>query len=182
MLIAVYALCCPFTGVVRYIGRTKNPAQRLEQHIRPSARSHVARWCKALAAQHDAPILRILEWTDNPLERERDYIATYRALGASLLNLADGGAHITHRPPPNIASYRHLVSQQWRATMWELARGRRMVREEYKAGIDAAIASLRAVRRRIQRTGDAVWLDQFERNCYSHIVKRTILDYPVLPR
>lgn len=89
----IYALAEPFTGAVRYVGKSNNPRGRLNRHI-SSARSyrrhtHLANWVRAMVI----PVLLVLEAVvleDWPLA-ERKWIARYKALGARLINHTAGG-------------------------------------------------------------------------------------------
>lgn len=89
----IYALCCPETGVVRYIGKANNSAARLKSHLRDARRrdTPVYRWIRKLAEGGRRPALTILasdcrDWKTE----EREQIQKHRLLG-KLLNVADGG-------------------------------------------------------------------------------------------
>ena len=89
----IYALCCPDTGEIRYIGKANNSAKRLASHIRDSRRRTfpVSCWIKKLSADGKRPVLKLLEAAEDWREAERRWIAVSRARGDRLLNLADGG-------------------------------------------------------------------------------------------
>ncbi len=77
-------------GRLRYIGKAENPERRLSGHMRETRRRHspLYSWLR----KHGKPEMRILEagccdWR----EAERRHIATARANGEDLLNLAEGG-------------------------------------------------------------------------------------------
>ena len=91
--IEIYALCCPDTDAVMYIGKAKNSAKRLKAHLRERRRKYpVYLWIADLIKQGKSPALRVLEtvresgWKD----AEKRLIAEYRAKG-ELLNIAAGG-------------------------------------------------------------------------------------------
>jgi group I intron endonuclease len=91
----IYALKCPDTLQVRYIGKAKNPQKRLQLHLIPSQRrshTHKNHWLSSLLALGKKPILEILERTTEAewQERERFYIQEYRQL-SELTNTTDGG-------------------------------------------------------------------------------------------
>jgi hypothetical protein len=89
----LYALHCPDSGEIRYIGKAVDSAKRFKAHLRDARRrsTPVYCWMRSLFDQGKAPHLSVLatswEWPDT----ERKLIAQYRADGARLLNVADGG-------------------------------------------------------------------------------------------
>lgn len=93
MTAEIYALCCPDTGEVRYIGKANNSAKRLKSHIRDARRrdTPVYRWVRKLGTAGKEPALRVLCVSDDWPTDERAQIAAYRASGARLLNVAEGG-------------------------------------------------------------------------------------------
>ena len=60
---SIYALLCPDTRAVRYIGKANDPARRLKTHIRDARRRRtpVYLWLRRLHAEGKAPILEIIE-------------------------------------------------------------------------------------------------------------------------
>ena len=94
----IYALTCPDTGEVRYIGKANNPQLRLKSHIsrdnnKRSERSHKSNWIKSLMESGKYPSMIILEEValSNWIEAEKKWIAHYRLNGAKLTNITDGG-------------------------------------------------------------------------------------------
>ena len=93
----IYALCCPDSGEVRYVGKANNPNNRIKGHIRDGsseANNHKVQWLKGLLAAGKQPKLKILAKV--PLKfweiAEREYITLYRGLmGKKLTNIGDGG-------------------------------------------------------------------------------------------
>src|SRR5208282_2401004 len=87
----VYVLRDPSTLEIRYVGVTKKSlGVRLSQHVwaaKNSGQSHVAHWVGALAVR---PMIEAVE-KDCSRSREIFWIKHYRALGARLTNLTDGG-------------------------------------------------------------------------------------------
>jgi hypothetical protein len=104
--IAIYALTDPNTGCVRYVGKSKDLDYRVRYgHLGSELRKaslHKSRWLRKLASVGLKPTVEVLEWADEAewQERERHWIAHYRALGAPLTNMTDGGdgGCITHTP------------------------------------------------------------------------------------
>jgi hypothetical protein len=90
----IYALCCPLTGEVRYVGKAMNARKRFAGHMRDANRrmTLVYLWIRTLHERGAAPILRVLERVhiEDWERREREHIAQFRTLGP-LLNMADGG-------------------------------------------------------------------------------------------
>ena len=100
--VTIYALCQPIdrwkTGPVRYVGKTVNTVwARVRAHAyrsKASPRLPVRRWLKKQIEAGNPFHIRHLEvvppgadWA----EREKFWIAKYRAEGADLLNLTEGG-------------------------------------------------------------------------------------------
>lgn len=86
----IYALCCPSTGEIRYIGKADDPKKRLKSHIRDAKRrkTPVYDWIN----KYGEPDMVVLasgcsDW----VSAEREAIEFGRHLGLRLLNLADGG-------------------------------------------------------------------------------------------
>lgn len=83
----VYALCEPSDGKIRYVGKSKNPAQRLEAHRSKSASSaNVRSWIESLGGDPQLEILQELPDETAALVAEQKTIARLRASGVKLLN------------------------------------------------------------------------------------------------
>ena len=96
----IYALCCPCTGEVRYIGKSNKPKDRLKAHIWSGKRaqsSYKRNWIDKLKSKGFRPELLVLEETivDNWKEREKHYIKYYKDLGCKLTNHCSGGEGLT---------------------------------------------------------------------------------------
>lgn len=98
MLVDIYGLCDPVTGVVRYVGKSSNTKRRLLSHLqsRTKIRTPLYLWINSLKEEGKSPDMKVLETceeVDWP-KREVAVIAEYRARNPAdqpLLNLADGG-------------------------------------------------------------------------------------------
>lgn len=91
----IYALKDPRTDEVRYVGKARSLNARMRGHkwdMRNSTKqTPKVVWLQSLSA---LPIIEVLEIVPAELdwmERERYWIAKYRAAGADLVNVTDGG-------------------------------------------------------------------------------------------
>ena len=96
MKVTIYSLHNPLTNELRYVGKTTAPLRkRLANHVHAARkyRHYTASWIKSLLEQGVRPVIREIEVVDLEFgsERERHWIAYYRASGARLTNLTDGG-------------------------------------------------------------------------------------------
>lgn len=89
MNVAIYGLCDPATGRIRYVGRSTQPQERLRQHLREARDERrgyrKCRWIRSLAA---APTLRILDWVapDDAVRAEGYWIRRLTRGGCRLVN------------------------------------------------------------------------------------------------
>lgn len=116
----IYALRCPETGAVRYIGKSNDPARRLNAHvsraISTGEQHHSANWIRALVARGLRPDLEVLAKV-SPIEDWRDveraYIAKAREAGLDLTNTSPGGEGVT-RSPDGIRRSIEGTKRSWR--------------------------------------------------------------------
>lgn len=100
---AIYALCEWPSGEPRYVGKTvQYIIDRRKSHIRASRnpRLPVHHWIKKRMDSGEGFLTKLIEHvpqSENWAERERHWIAKYRAEGASLLNLTAGGEGLPGR-------------------------------------------------------------------------------------
>lgn len=94
----IYALFCPDTGRIRYIGKADNPDVRLRAHITRARTTdeahHSCNWIRGLLVQGKEPVLRVIEVVDDGSdwrERERFHIEQARIKGHDLTNITPGG-------------------------------------------------------------------------------------------
>jgi group I intron endonuclease len=127
-LVYIYRLLDPLReNAVRYIGQSQDPERRLYEHLvraRCGDRNHRSTWLRKVLAAGLQPILEIVEeaTVDTWAERERYWIAHYRALGCPLVNHTDGGE--------GVLGLRH--SDDVRRKISEARRGRGQWPEERK--------------------------------------------------
>jgi hypothetical protein len=100
MLATIYGLHHPTTGELRYIGKTTESLERRMSAHRRDAKSlrrrHVYNWWRSLEGE---PVLRVLAQCQASAagSMERTLIAAFRAKGARLTNLTDGGEGVPGR-------------------------------------------------------------------------------------
>jgi hypothetical protein len=91
----IYGLVDPRSNCLRYIGKTTNLRHRFWRHTHPSSkdRTHRACWIRGIVAVGLLPRIEVITVVDRAVEdaEERYYIALFRAMGADLVNLSDGG-------------------------------------------------------------------------------------------
>ena len=85
----LYALVDPFTGEIRYVGKSNRPKKRYTAHLRDKSKTHKANWIRSLLGFGAKPILKILkrveysQWQD----KEKQYIKMF----SNLTNFTEGG-------------------------------------------------------------------------------------------
>lgn len=91
----IYALIDPRTQQCRYVGKTKNPKARMQQHANPKwgyglYRKH---WVESVLASGYKPEMVVLEDVEGEAWRESEqfWIANRKFMGASLVNGTIGG-------------------------------------------------------------------------------------------
>ncbi len=95
--LCVYALCDPRTLELRYIGKSMSGVLRPRRHTSPcelKAGTHKNNWVKQLRSIGMRPLVVILDLCQTPdelIRREIERIKQFRAEGAPLTNLTDGG-------------------------------------------------------------------------------------------
>ncbi|MDH1341897.1 GIY-YIG nuclease family protein [Ectopseudomonas oleovorans] len=113
-MVAIYALCDPGTGEIRYVGKASDPAARLKSHLRDARRraTPVYRWINKLGRSSQQPTMRVLVWTDDWRTDERRQITILRAEGCRLLNVAEGGDEPACSPAVRAANGRKVASMR----------------------------------------------------------------------
>ncbi len=97
MTVFIYALCCPLSGEIRYVGKTiSDPGHRLSQHLNHPKNDHKGNWLAKLQKDGLRPSIEVLDTIENSndedwQEVERFWIAYLRFLGCRLTNLENGG-------------------------------------------------------------------------------------------
>jgi len=132
----IYSLSDPRSCEVRYIGKTIAPlSRRLKEHLRDgrlaeSKSRHKQHWLAGLMAEGILPVIAELERGEGDntwQEAERRWITEYKAAGADLTNISEGGA----------GSHNRRTSEETRKLISEKLRGR-PVSEETRRRISEA--------------------------------------------
>jgi hypothetical protein len=89
----IYILRDPETNAIRYVGKADNLEKRLQRHLQKDVDSHRSRWVNSLKRRGLKPVIELVEEVpyDQWPERERYWIARFRAQGCDLTNTATGG-------------------------------------------------------------------------------------------
>lgn len=89
----IYALVCPNTDNVRYIGKSNNPQKRLHSHLTDGRLNHRRNWLMSLKNNNQLPIVEILDTVKFEEWQfwEQYYISLYKSFGFNLLNSTIGG-------------------------------------------------------------------------------------------
>lgn len=97
----IYALVCPISDEIRYIGKANDPKKRFCSHLIDKRINHKNAWILSLKKQDRIPVLEILDQVSiNEWEFwEQYYISLYKSFGFKLTNKGLGGEGMTcHRP------------------------------------------------------------------------------------
>lgn len=99
MRTALYGLCDPTTGELRYLGKTKRPPwMRLTQHMtearRNKRKTYKNNWIRSLLAVGLKPVMEIYDTVDGDGDHlEIAAIGIARSLGCRLTNAQAGGSY-----------------------------------------------------------------------------------------
>lgn len=88
--IIIYSISCPYTGNVKYIGKSKDFKTRIRKHLSATLKTRTSKWIHSL---DKAPIFDIIDEvnTDNWQEAEKGYIRLFKSIGCNLYNHTIGG-------------------------------------------------------------------------------------------
>ncbi len=90
----IYSLTDPFTGEIRYVGKSIRPRERLANQCNEKSNTHRCHWIQSVLAKGGRPIQTILEELSPDAdwqEAEKRWIAYGREQGWPLTNGTDGG-------------------------------------------------------------------------------------------
>ena len=91
----VYALSCPDSGRVMYVGQSSDIGNRFKQHCRISnntSHRNVCKWVYSLLSNGKEPLVSVLEETKSLNDAEVKWIARFDGL----LNMNEGGQCMSH--------------------------------------------------------------------------------------
>ena len=92
-IVYIYTLCCPLTGLVRYVGKTNSLRLRFFNHIADQKSTPKAKWIQSLIKNGLKPQMEVIEICEcgNWKDSEHFWITYLRFMGLSLLNVKSGG-------------------------------------------------------------------------------------------
>ena len=102
----IYALCCPDSGIVRYVGKANKPHARYKQHLRDRFRSSSPKdaWLQSLVSHNKEPDIRILAASSDWEKDERLYIEKHKD---TVFNIASGGVPKWFKKHQSVAGHWH---------------------------------------------------------------------------
>lgn len=136
MTVLIYALCCPLSGEIRYVGKTHGRLQkRLQGHLQERQVCHKASWIKSLLATGLRPVIETIESIENSDDTdwqhvERFWISYLRFIGCRLTNMEEGGGggklSQATRLKLSLAHKGKTISEETRAKMSAANKGRKV--------------------------------------------------------
>jgi hypothetical protein len=140
MRFLIYGLIDPFSGQLRYVGKSKNGLARPVAHWKHNrtreTRDHTHNWVRSVLSKDATPEIEILEeWSGlgDPVEWLNDaeifHIAYHRMIGSKITNISDGGGGTTGLKFPN----RPRPTAETKARISKTLMGRKLSVEQRKA-------------------------------------------------
>lgn len=88
--IIIYSISCPYTGEVRYIGKSKDFNTRIRKHLSSTLKTRTSKWIHSLDKK---PIFNIIDEVseDKWQDAEKGYIRLFKSIGCQLYNHTIGG-------------------------------------------------------------------------------------------
>lgn len=88
----IYALICPISNQIRYVGKTNSVRVRYNAHLNDKSKSHKSSWIKSLKIQELKPKCIILDEIENDVSYwEQYWISQCKCWGFDLVNHTLGG-------------------------------------------------------------------------------------------
>ena len=119
----IYALTCPISNKVRYVGQTIDLNKRMNSHINYSKNhsTHKANWINSLLKENLEPNIMVLEECDSNDVNDREiyWIKRFRDSGHNLTNSTNGGE----------GTVGHIFSDEHRRKLSESSKGRKHSKE-----------------------------------------------------
>ena len=95
----IYGLVDPRDNMLRYVGKSIRPLERLSNHLNEKSNCHRSHWLHLLKRNGIKPRIVVLEVVGEGRtwqEAEREWIAMFREAGFNLVNSTDGGDGVTN--------------------------------------------------------------------------------------
>lgn len=111
-LIFIYGLFDPESGMIRYIGKSIRPEERLRNHMQDKSKCHRSHWLRSLKSKGMKPGMIFLEQVSGEWpwqESERFWISYGKRNGWPLTNNTDGGDGVPGLP----AETRERMRKTW---------------------------------------------------------------------
>jgi hypothetical protein len=162
---AIYALVCPLTGDIKYVGLTTlRLRHRLDLHISASKKSvsqPVGLWIAGLLSRGVEPCILLLESDVDP-KQEAVWIRNFLDSGVDLLNVSAGGAKgpIGHKRPDDVRARMSKAQQGNRNRLGQPCS------DEQKKKVSLAL--------RGNRNGAGVRSDEFKLNLSTKLKGHTV--------
>jgi hypothetical protein len=136
----IYTLHDPRDWSIRYVGKANDPVSRLKVHIRQPLLIGMRRFVDDLRIVGMAPTLNVLQITSQSQWKywEQFWIATVRASGADLLNIAKGGNGC--QEGAGHAGIKHSAQTR---TKFSLQRKGRVLSPEWRANVSASLKGIK---------------------------------------
>lgn len=119
----IYTLSDPLTGLVRYVGKTRDPKQRMRNHFSKRENTHKGNWIEALRRQGLSPEVTFID--EVPTEEwsfwEQHWIQTFLGWGFPLTNMNAGGGEHARFTPELKAKHKASFTEEVRQDMREKA-------------------------------------------------------------
>jgi hypothetical protein len=121
----IYALKCPITNEVHYIGKTEKGLTRPFQHLKDSHNDKIREWVKDLSIIDHRPVVDVIEYIEDHIDidaREYYYIQKYTNDGHKLLNYVLISPVVIKSNLEELLEDRHM---EWVEELSEVIRERR---------------------------------------------------------
>lgn len=151
----IYALHCPKSLEIRYIGQSVNMRRRVQSHIRGDGRSHLrlTKWIKSLHNKGLAPKITILEECDNLDQREEYWINKFGL--ENLCNIKEGGHQ---RNIPTMGGVKMPWGKMQSPAQYLLIRVRKAAEETKSEDLWRVVEDIKYEHEKIRSQGVLAWV------------------------
>lgn len=124
MKIYIYTLADPFTGDIRYVGKTNNLKTRFYNHLKATKKNYLSSWIKNLKTKQARPIMEVIDECGlNDWEFwEKYWISQFKVWGFRLTNLTNGGEGIVGFTHSDSTKLKMSESRKGKSTAWSIGR------------------------------------------------------------